>query len=1039
MKDAISYLDAKCESELKKHALYLYLTAASAADPRRKLDAFIPILGFALTFPYYNKQFLTYPHLNNFTEPAKTLAERINLHAKEDATHVSMLLCDIKKLNLCQVWGLNAPSDLLWTIWSAPSLDETRKILQQRVSNIVCKEHDDPYLRFLHIEQLERDGHYLFSAFCAAVKNQQCIYFGNHHLERESGHVETVEADAINLSASQKIKAIHIINTQHLLSMQMNDLMLSFSYANKDEKDAGKSLRQEKNIYIDRVSAKIKAYQQGRVPPLNWSISPQPTQSDPDLYQQWLYFYEKFKQHPLSQLLKNTSAKNCEKVLQFTMLFFANRMLSLRAFNLFDLDIHKNIDDFSRVRRMFATHAALFFHDWEALNMDKALKITSHDFLHFLFLDKKNVPEITALHEFKREANRTATCKASKFWCYLSINFMAAAFTQATASLAATYAKTYPDRSPLVYMQGILHLLYDEVDADWNNPDITKLLHPTPISLQKKQDIIGMMQRFFEHGIHQWNLLAELLSNNKNYEDYFYTQNDFLQSNEFLPISVLNMLHDEQVLHAKDLCYPWPEDKSVFSGSINPYFYPENQPKFSLPYYLMPEQSILYTESRFIPSSLKNELYQYIDGIKYYKLFVHPEALAYYNFLYESGFKLVTQQESEYIATPTSSYRSLLVWKPSVNISPIFIAKLSLDQVVFENKRLINKTDILRCLATQRLYDDIGQHVLSRDGLTVFPEVAGIIPKPEALKSIPHELGGQLIRQIPDEVLAGQKRWLFFQTLISPHFGPKPLLAELLRRAKLSSKDFVQNYLIDNYLAMLEKITFQKGLIFMPHLQNLALETDANLNLTGQFIIRDYSEMSQDIYFLLNSNINLKSFFNLNSATANFSQHRGSYLFEYGYSYKQLVFNLTIQTLLNIDPQFTQHEAGVLSDILDQKFIALVEKYTSIKLDKKIFTPTSPFPALSHELKNLNYYLAKSAAKKIVVGKKISLSTRITKQISCYIEKGYWHDLIGLFADVKIDKYYITAFLEQHDFYSVNDVIFARSKDGQLVGLLINL
>lgn len=524
MQQVLSYLRDKSLQELATDPLYQWIGNNNRDTLCRQFDVVIPILNFILTFPNYNQQYLTYTtnhHLDDYTD---SLINIINQHAAEDAQHIYFFLQDILKLNLATIWGLNYPSHWLWVIWSCPQLDAARGNASNRIRSLLAPEHLHKLAyRYIHIEQIEQDGHYLFSSFnkiaTQLVQREkiQAIYFGKYHLEMEQAHVGNGAFAQIRLSPTDREKVIEIVNYKHMLSKEMNTMMLHFAETNSSTQTTCHPLIDEQHRAIHRAKEKMQhAYP---FPDLVWSISPKPGLCDNELYEAWQLHHDRFLQHPLSHIMKNTPIEDSERVLRIIMLFFANRMLSLRTLNLYDLSLspagqNETETVFKKLRQMFATHSTLYFHDWHELNMDEQLKEESPYFLKLLFTDTSvQASDLEAIFEFRREALSSAYCAPLKLWCYLSINFMATAFTLGTKVLAEQYQYQYPHRSPLVYLGGQLHLLYEEVDTDWNNPHRINHLYQMPVSSKNKAEILAMMQRMCDHGIRHWDNLARLLSN----------------------------------------------------------------------------------------------------------------------------------------------------------------------------------------------------------------------------------------------------------------------------------------------------------------------------------------------------------------------------------------------------------------------------------------------------------------------------------------------------------------------------------------------
>ncbi len=1053
MRKILAYLEQKTEQELSPDPLYAWIRAPQVKDPRRQLDAMIPLLNFALTFPYYNKRYLKCSETaNGKKQEYSELISAINKHADEDANHAKYLIQDIKNLQLAAVWQLTKPSDLLWVIWSSPTLDNAREILSKRIYSLLTREHENLAIRYIQIEQIEQDGYYLFSAFNEAVNNiyktyhKESYYFGKHHLSLESGHVSKNEFLSLDLPHETEILAKKIIDEKHELSVAMNKLIYEFVKNSEHDAAAGSKLLIEKDYALRRVIEEIKLNQLGLIEKLQWEISPKKENCDKTLYERWLFHYNRFKQHPLAAFLQTVSSQQYEFVLRVLMLFFTNRMLSLRSFHLFDLKCenvspnNKIYHAFTRIRNMFATHSALFFHDWQALNLDQELKFQPHTFLDWLFFDEDfSKTEMIAIHEFKRIAIQKATCPITKIWCYLCINFQAAAFTSLTKPLAQAYHKKYPMRRPLVYMEGILHLLYKDVDPNWNDKNIISDLHSEQVSNEKKELILEMMDQFSDYGIQQWDNVLNFLNSKKAISKCFYTEYDYPnQKQNKLPQAIEKFLYDEQVLHAKDFKYPWPEDSSVFHGALPSLYHPERRLRFPLPYYLVPEEKISYIQADSINEKLIEQFCVKIGQKKYYKLFVHPCSMHYYQFLRRNGCKLVNEKETEFLATPTSSYRSLLVWniKKTMNNDTVFIVKLTIDKIIFMQDRILDNDEIQKSILIQRLCEEMENRQDPTSKFTVFPEVAGVCPDQNKLSDCPAKVGGYIIRAIPKSLMTGEKRWIPFQALISQQSNGEKLLKKVIKASGLSAESFLKEYFVDKYLAMLEETSFKTGIFFFTHLQNLLLETDADLKPTGNIIVRDLSDAWLDIFLSLSNDCSLRSLFNYKPHIMQFDKKIGIYITYHFYAYKEMAFKLILADLIKLADDFPAHEELFLSEILDIKFIDLVNRYCDTNLEITDLQFPNTFPELPIYLSKLGEKIA-LATSAYIPANKIDLYPSLKMSLIDAITHGFWCDIGYCLPQQVSNIKLIEKFLSEYQFYGVSNSIIGRDENNFIIGFVI--
>lgn len=143
----------------------------------------------------------------------------------------------------------------------------------------------------------------------------------------------------------------------------------------------------------------------------------------------------------------------------------------------------------------------------------------------------------------------------------------------------------------------------------------------------------------------------------------------------------------EQVLNNYDL-YNGTDRENSFKMNLKSDFLPKNQKIFTLPYFLIPinKDLILYKESE--KQFFDNNLFFLKDGKTFYPFFVHPETVEFFVSWLDGKYEFIDVDKSIYKATPTSSYRSLLVTNTKINVK--FIVKVSLFDNVANGARHID-------------------------------------------------------------------------------------------------------------------------------------------------------------------------------------------------------------------------------------------------------------------------------------------------------------------------------------------------------------
>lgn len=109
-------------------------------------------------------------------------------------------------------------------------------------------------------------------------------------------------------------------------------------------------------------------------------------------------------------------------------------------------------------------------------------------------------------------------------------------------------------------------------------------------------------------------------------------------------------------------------------------FSPESNPKFPLPYFLIPDEMAQFIQAQSASAEVQDQLILKISGKKHYKFFIHPKSEEKFEFL-RSVYNYVGVDRTEFYASPTSNTKTLLVWNRNNEKRKPFIAIInSLDE-----------------------------------------------------------------------------------------------------------------------------------------------------------------------------------------------------------------------------------------------------------------------------------------------------------------------------------------------------------------------
>ncbi len=208
----------------------------------------------------------------------------------------------------------------------------------------------------------------------------------------------------------------------------------------------------------------------------------------------------------------------------------------------------------------------------------------------------------------------------------------------------------------------------------------------------------------------------------------------------------------------------------------------------------------------------------------YYRFFVHPESTELYKDLIEAS-----TSAPSVCATPTSSYRTLLVWNPEENFLPFF-AKLSVDKVIGGEVRRVFAIDTKLATGVSKILADSKR--LHPQGFDYLPEVLSVMPKSVE--------AGMLIRPIPETVLQHNRHLIpLFALYGTARDGSNPYLVTMLQRSKISSKQFIIERLLRPFARIWTDLTLDMGVAPEAHGQNTLVSIGDDGLLDGQFVWRD--------------------------------------------------------------------------------------------------------------------------------------------------------------------------------------------------------
>lgn len=214
---------------------------------------------------------------------------------------------------------------------------------------------------------------------------------------------------------------------------------------------------------------------------------------------------------------------------------------------------------------------------------------------------------------------------------------------------------------------------------------------------------------------------------------------------------------------------------------------------------------------------------------------VHPVELErYLQFFEHVEAKDSTSDGVDLLATPTSSVRTLLVWRNGHPEAAVFI-KFSLCTRMLGDRRLRRQT-VARSIGLSRLVEE-SENVLP-PGMNYFHENLGLIPR-----LLPDS--GVIIRTIPRRILDDSAVVAPLFALMGGQSKNQPLLLNLFEVGQ-SAVALLVDALFEKFARIWVELVFSFGLILEAHAQDLLLLFSQDMVPAGEFYYRDFEGLTVD-------------------------------------------------------------------------------------------------------------------------------------------------------------------------------------------------
>ncbi len=298
-----------------------------------------------------------------------------------------------------------------------------------------------------------------------------------------------------------------------------------------------------------------------------------------------------------------------------------------------------------------------------------------------------------------------------------------------------------------------------------------------------------------------------------------------------IPPALGEWMHNEQQLLSREV-----DERRLMrlDNAQDRRFAPEEGRTFAIrSYWLDVDRTHFLTSAQLDPET-RRLFVRDVGGRTQVRLLVHPESERFYR-----DVTAHAERGDDFQATATASSRTLLVWQPGRE-RDAFFAKVSLDVEIGGVTRTIPQSEVARSIGTANVLAT--EHDLPQ-GFDILPEVIGMIPR-----GMPR--GGMIIRQIPRDIRAGERRFVpLFSLYARPRDGSAPMLAQMIRRSGQTPTDFVRGRIVEPFARMWTELAVRRGITSEPHAQNVLLEVGADGLPNGNFLMRDFGGFDVDFEY----------------------------------------------------------------------------------------------------------------------------------------------------------------------------------------------
>ncbi|MEM9511885.1 MAG: hypothetical protein AAF978_04245 [Cyanobacteria bacterium P01_E01_bin.48] len=428
---------------IEDHPLHGWLSAPDEhIEDKRKLWFCMYFVNFIMYFRELNLYHISYG-ADRSRDP---LREALSRHADEDMTHSRLFMKDFRALGMDKTLGWKSSQVLYWMA-SSPINDPLRRRTSELTKVVVSTE--DPKILYPVVESFEACGHALFKHTAVLAERithktgLPLIYWGQHHLERETGHAVETGEDLLfrdlQLTTEQRNEATHkVIRVFELIEEQNSDMLrLAQETISQGSFAIRTRLHTRPQTPVPVLRSKHETPNSKRYDFNFLPDRPHPSQKPiVDALCQQVLAIDAYKH---SEIFKDRGLDDIIAKLRLYTLFFSSDITGSRTAYRYLMPVPspKNATEraANRLTQRFGHRAQMMYVDWQSLMLDRALSWPTSRMLEFVYLDAHTEACRDLRNTIVRHVDRQASALHT-YWTMVAIKTFTNSFSEPISRLA---------------------------------------------------------------------------------------------------------------------------------------------------------------------------------------------------------------------------------------------------------------------------------------------------------------------------------------------------------------------------------------------------------------------------------------------------------------------------------------------------------------------------------------------------------------------------------------------------------------------------